>query len=473
MKKTLHPQFSAISQKVSEQHAETVSLVNVYLQHLTSLFEAKVEEAKNNLASFKQIVDSINLEEMVALQHVAEDEEQRKKKESPQSEKPHDCIITHSNSSVFTVYSQEKDENTIFFDNVLNEIMKRDDLKEQESTSTNPITTDSSDESLDRRKSRKLSENDNYYLNMLDSCRKKLEESADCRISFCKVLNQRRTKSKFSTFVYFQDFAELVGLCLTLAHDNTDQNVGRLLLNMTQTFYYYGSDLPLLDECVSSNPKEKKKIFVYSLLDDLECWQDLRFWEFCLYDALNTEKLNRQTDNRTDDQQARSEHENIVFGLLSSFCFTMNEMAVSPRIIRQFAEKMCTINDLNDDYKMMIMSTIENNDSLNEIYEDSKREKMSKYRSKRMGVIMGHDSESRELDLLRLKIQLESTKINSEYFTPKNEDSAKQEEKEIITSSQEVIEQQHEVESEVQPATNTDDNVQASITDQALNKESE
>lgn len=429
---SLQPQFKAMSDKLCEQYTENGTIIHLYMQHLTKLLEARVIEAQNNLETFKKCVDSMNLNDIetyLAPFKIDFDAPKRHKEDHSHSfEKSNSSssIGSTTNTTPFiSVYSQERDEDTIYFENVLNEIWKKDESTEStelpaQQTSLPAIETQQSSESgVSSNSSEKAIVRpivDRKYMSMLNETKNRLSQSEKCRLGFCKVLNQKRSNACFSKFDYFQDLAELMGYCLDLAHKQADQNVGRLMLNMTQTFYYYGNDYPDLPES-SALPKEKKKIFVYSILDDMDCWQDLRFWEYCLYDALNSEKMNRQMSNQVDNQQWQSEHENVVFGILSSFCFTMNEMKISPRIIRQFADKMCNINSLNDDYRQMVLSVVDNNSSLNDgTYQT---EKMSKYRSKRLGMIMEQDSS--ELDLLRIKIQLESTKIENDYFTPRSE----------------------------------------------------
>ncbi|KAG2375324.1 hypothetical protein C9374_009947 [Naegleria lovaniensis] len=430
---SLQPQFKAMSDKLCEQYTENGTIIHLYMQHLTKLLEARVIEAQNNLDTFKKCVDSMKLNDiqtyLTSFKIDVEEPKRHKEDHSHSFEKSNSSssIGSTSNTTPFiSVYSQERDDDTVYFENVLNEIWKKDESTE---LSTQESLLNAEPPQNSEGTSSNDSENiivrpivDSKYMSMLTETKNRLSQSQKCRLGFCKVLNQKRSKACFTKFDYFQDLAELMGYCLDLAHSQSDQNVGRLILNMTQTFYYYGNDYPDLPEN-STLPKEKKKIFVYSILDDMDCWQDLRFWEYCLYDALNSEKLNRQTSNQVDSQQWQAEHENVVFGILSSFCFTMNEMKISPRIIRQFADKMCNINSLNDDYRQMVLSVVDNNSSLNDHGHET--EKMSKYRSKRLGMVMEHDSN--ELDLLRIKIQLESTKIEKEYFSPTPETNSKDE----------------------------------------------
>ena len=471
VKTTLHPQCKTIAEKTAEQYVETGTILHLYIQHLTKLLEARVTEAQNNLAAFREIVDGMNVEDieqtLVQLDATL-DEEPKKKREtpSPNTTSPHSERPRPSNATpIFSVYSQERDENTVFFDEMLSEIITMDESDEpsfHKSPTTSPISPSNDartslpideDQSLPNQENpssedqeqpsspsqeqgtlgspieepsepiipkkrptiHKESNVDNSpqfvkYMNRLTQAKEKINTSEECRIAFCKVLNQKRSKACFKKFFYFQDLAELIGDCLSLAHTQNDRNVGRLLLNMTQTFYYYGIDYPPLEE-EKDKPKEKKKIFVYSILDDMPCWQDLRFWEFCLYDGLNTEKLSRVSNNNTTltEEQMQAEHENIVFGLLSSFCFTMNEMHIPQDIIRKFAEKMCDINSLNEDYRTMIMSVVapENNESS----EPEHHVKMSRYRSKRQGVLMTDE----QLSQLRNDIRRESiVDINDE-----------------------------------------------------------
>mmetsp|Transcript_13941 Transcript_13941/g.21098 ORF Transcript_13941/g.21098 Transcript_13941/m.21098 type:complete len:736 (+) Transcript_13941:127-2334(+) len=178
---------------------------------------------------------------------------------------------------------------------------------------------------------------------LIDSAREYLLLS-EGRLAFAHALHIKRENRCLSPQA-FQIFVDLIAAVLHKSHSNADPNVGRLLLNMCQTFYKKNEDDD--DE------------YLLSHFCDHPLFQNVRFWESSFFDTLNVERKKFYRDaksaqwasmNSAQRVDADVHHKNMVFGVLGSFVVTMKGVGVPADVIKEFLDKMCSINELSKEY---------------------------------------------------------------------------------------------------------------------------
>lgn len=92
------------------------------------------------------------------------------------------------------------------------------------------------------------------------------------RMALAVSLNHKRSKPVLNK-QNFGILSSLVKQAMTLAHDNNDANVGRLYMNMAQTFF--------LEE--GKNETKKRHVYIQDNIKEMEVWKDMRFWEACFF----------------------------------------------------------------------------------------------------------------------------------------------------------------------------------------------
>jgi hypothetical protein len=188
------------------------------------------------------------------------------------------------------------------------------------------------------------------------SAKLELPESMGTRLALAMAMNHIRADPCIRNETSFRIISRLVALAMEKAHKYGDANVGRLFLNMSQTFY----------RKIRKNNEEVPE-YLQNYLRDLSVWKDIRFWEGAFFDALNYERKKSEWNSKKKwrylDKDQREEvvvqHENMVFGLLGSFSFNMLNMGASVNDCRLFMEKMCMINSLKDEYTELLMNNID------------------------------------------------------------------------------------------------------------------
>jgi hypothetical protein len=185
----------------------------------------------------------------------------------------------------------------------------------------------------------------------LQEIKQRLNTKPESRMALAQDLNERRTNSCLPDKA-FPIVAELVSITLNKSHECADSNVGRLLLNMSQTFYRI---------------KDNEREYLQGYLCHDPLWQDMRFWEGAFFDALSYERRRAQYPKRKkwkymDSHQredAQLQHESMVFGMLGTFALNMINMGVTFVDCRNFILKMCMINTLKEEYSEMLLNNID------------------------------------------------------------------------------------------------------------------
>lgn len=185
-----------------------------------------------------------------------------------------------------------------------------------------------------------------------------LQTSMGSRLALAMAMNHIRADPCITNPKSFTIVAQLVTTAMEKSHEFGDANVGRLFLNMSQTFYRKKRN---------ASTGEETQEYLQQYLRDLHVWKDIRFWEGAFFDALSYERKKSEWNDKKKwrylDQEQRAEvvvqHENMVFGLLGSFAFNMLNMGVSVSDCRLFMEKMCMINSLKDEYTELLMNNID------------------------------------------------------------------------------------------------------------------
>mgnify|MGYP003978186167 CR=1 FL=1 len=169
----------------------------------------------------------------------------------------------------------------------------------------------------------------------------------------------------------FDMLVDLLLLGLSECHRSNDPRSGRLIMNMVQTFYREGED------------DEHEYMQVHVRNHDI--WKDIRFWEGVFFDALQVEKERQGKsahqwrelgDEEREERIVNDQH--VVFGQLGSYAFNMLAFGMDVEESKNFVEKMCSINELPQEYHEMILANIEM--TLEKLYpEDSEeRQKLKK-----------------------------------------------------------------------------------------------
>jgi len=176
------------------------------------------------------------------------------------------------------------------------------------------------------------------------------------RMAFAMAMNFKRRNPQLNA-VAFNILCHLIDRSMTLSYEHNDPNVGRLLLNMTQTFYRL--------ERSTDSFAPPQKIYLQSKLKEHPVWKEMRFWEGSFYDALSAERVkqmsNQKWKNMGEEQrdQAIIHHQNMVFGMLGTFAFSMLNLGLSEELVRSFVQKMCSINSLNSELANIIEENVE------------------------------------------------------------------------------------------------------------------
>ncbi|KAL0478688.1 hypothetical protein AKO1_008317 [Acrasis kona] len=188
---------------------------------------------------------------------------------------------------------------------------------------------------------------------LIQDIKNKINNSKESRTALAMCLNDRRMFPLLSQNAFLKT-ADLVGLTLTVSHEYADPNVGRLLLNMSQTFYRVNSE-------------NGEREYLQGYLKDEPLWKDMRFWEAAFFDALSYERKRSQFPkrkkwkhmNKSAREDATIQHENMAFGMLGTFALNMLSMGMAPEQCKIFIQKMCLINSLKQEYSDMLLCNIE------------------------------------------------------------------------------------------------------------------
>lgn len=141
-----------------------------------------------------------------------------------------------------------------------------------------------------------------------------------------------------------------------------DCRTGRLVMNMTQTFF----------RVMKGGDRE----YIQTHVRNHVIWKGTRFWEAAFFDAVQCEKQKYVGERlRSWSEMAEGEREesiahdgHMVFGQLGSFAFNMLSFGVDEETTRSFVQKMCDIHELSDEYHDMLMSTT--GDTIHELHLD-------------------------------------------------------------------------------------------------------
>eukprot|EP01028_Stygiella_incarcerata_P005219 TRINITY_DN2219_c0_g1_i1.p1 TRINITY_DN2219_c0_g1~~TRINITY_DN2219_c0_g1_i1.p1 ORF type:complete len:728 (-),score=248.97 TRINITY_DN2219_c0_g1_i1:103-2286(-) len=193
------------------------------------------------------------------------------------------------------------------------------------------------------------------------------------RLAVLRKLNRLRAdeKARALSDESFDMLVDLLLLGLSECHRSGDPRSGRLIMNMVQTFYRDGED----------GEHEYMQVHVRNH----DSWKDIRFWEGIFFDALQVEKERQGMSSHQWRELGHEEREerilndqHVVFGQLGSYAFNMLSFGMDVEETKNFVEKMCSINELPQEYHEMILANIET--TLQKLYpEDSEeRQKLKK-----------------------------------------------------------------------------------------------
>lgn len=281
---------------------QMMSITKAYLQYYISIQEQLLIELQRDIAVTKKSVDAIDLQTTID-EFIA----QNKKEKKPDQDIVYEPYIPY--------YEKSQQDQEKFLEQQLNsqktsilaglEFLKTPlALTKRRSTQTSnfPLRVDTSrntsvshniqnypppppaqnelwDTNLDVNLDTKLLKwFDEFLLDLIqnksveksrfDEAMKLLEEY-NGRMAFTMSLNQKRSVGKLEKQP-FEQIGDLVGFAMTQAHKNNDPHVGRLLMNMAQTFY------------MERGPQKKHK-YLQKYLRNHSCWTDMRFWESAFY----------------------------------------------------------------------------------------------------------------------------------------------------------------------------------------------
>lgn len=93
-------------------------------------------------------------------------------------------------------------------------------------------------------------------------------KETDGRTAFSLALNKHRTNCCLEKEI-FEQLGKFFSVAMSETLEKNDPHVGRILMNMSQTFYMLDSN--------------KKKLYLQQHLKDHPAWTDIRFWEAAFY----------------------------------------------------------------------------------------------------------------------------------------------------------------------------------------------
>eukprot|EP01012_Entosiphon_sulcatum_P010164 TRINITY_DN15881_c0_g1_i1.p1 TRINITY_DN15881_c0_g1~~TRINITY_DN15881_c0_g1_i1.p1 ORF type:complete len:670 (+),score=161.00 TRINITY_DN15881_c0_g1_i1:63-2012(+) len=183
-----------------------------------------------------------------------------------------------------------------------------------------------------------------------------LMKDHDARMALGRILTKQRVTCVSLHKESFDELGTVIRLALSECQDAdgepTDVKAGSILLNMCQTFCYVRED--------------GSKVYLQQVVKDHALFTNLRFWQESFFDALMVEKRKQQQHEGkwkeldTDEQEEeRNREQNITFGQLSTFVFNMLSMGLPITLVDTFVEKSCMINELCEEYRMMLQATVE------------------------------------------------------------------------------------------------------------------
>eukprot|EP01006_Ploeotia_vitrea_P025605 TRINITY_DN58480_c0_g1_i1.p1 TRINITY_DN58480_c0_g1~~TRINITY_DN58480_c0_g1_i1.p1 ORF type:complete len:578 (+),score=112.73 TRINITY_DN58480_c0_g1_i1:99-1736(+) len=175
----------------------------------------------------------------------------------------------------------------------------------------------------------------------------------DGRIAFGRALTKMRVLGVCLTRDSYESLKDIMAYSLKVVLDEADFKSGAILLNMCQTYCYNTGTAAgnyFLQQDFKGNP----------------LFMSMLFWEESFYDAYATEKAKQaSTQGRWQDMgqeeqmDVETREQNIAFGQLTSFVFNMISSGVKVEQVQAFGEKICAINQLSDDYQLMLMATVQ------------------------------------------------------------------------------------------------------------------
>ena len=243
------------------------------------------------------------------------------------------------------------------------------------------------------------------------------EEDTNYILYFIKLLNDHRTKGKFSisefTFKYLGEIFKLLNNLILSKHNI---QLFKYILILSQTYY-------------NSSEKDKKKIYLFSFIKDFPNYSDIQFWEDYLkelvnYDLRKAGKSDVNLDKLNLENMNKGEKENMINCFFSNLLTTTKSMAdfnLEKQFVKDFVEKNRTKlflsqEQVNNICLMFEMSYQENevNKKDNEKKIESKFDKCNKEDEKNIDDIKTDEIEKEESQKNNMNINIINDRKDSE-----------------------------------------------------------
>ncbi len=194
--------------------------------------------------------------------------------------------------------------------------------------------------------------------------------------SFLRVLNKQRSEKTClasppsadnntlsSPPCGFTCLKDCIFQLLTLAEESMDVKTTKMIMILSETFYYE-------DDTADG---KSRKVYIQEFARKHPVWNKLTYWTeaFKLNVLEEVEKLAMGSSQRWPDLDEKGREDlvvqvhNIVFGTLGSFVLNMNDFGVPKAQTRQFLKDMSKLNELSEEQCLLVLAGVPIEDSEN------------------------------------------------------------------------------------------------------------